>query len=142
MIKSHNSKHLCTITRMIIAMIAFFGCFILKSVQKCNRTSHAQKRATRTHIAHTVSNLFRTHFRTHIARAHRNPTSGEVSPEKQGKIKCVSRIYIKIISDLIKEKFVNGNPLGRAVFSIVSRLITNLNVKFCSIKMTHGMTHV
>ena len=65
-------------------IIALFGCFVPKSVQKCDRTSHAQKPAARTHIAHTVLNPFRTHFRTHIARAEvrfyahvrRNPTSG------------------------------------------------------------------
>ena len=46
-------------------IIALFGCFVPKSVQKCDRTSHAQKPAARTHIAHTVLNP----FRTHIARA-------------------------------------------------------------------------
>ena len=37
--------------------------FVLKSVEKCGRTSHAQKRAARTHIAHTFQNDFRTHLR-------------------------------------------------------------------------------
>ena len=34
---------------------------VCKSVQKCNRTSHAQKRAARTHIPHTFQNGFCTH---------------------------------------------------------------------------------
>ena len=38
--------------------------FVLKSVEKCGRTSHAQKRAARTHIAHTFQNDFRTHTHT------------------------------------------------------------------------------
>ena len=33
-----------------------------KSVQKCNRTSHAQKRAAHTHIPLTFQNGFRTHM--------------------------------------------------------------------------------
>ena len=33
-----------------------------KSVLKCDRTSHARKRAARTHIAHTFQNAFRTHI--------------------------------------------------------------------------------
>ena len=41
--------------------IAISGHFASKSVQKCDHTSHAQKRATRTHISHTFQNGFRTH---------------------------------------------------------------------------------
>ena len=43
------------------------GNFVLKSVQKCakcDRTSHVQKRAARTHIPHTFQNGFRTHTHT------------------------------------------------------------------------------
>ena len=49
---------------------------------KCDRTSQVKNRPARTYNARTVPNPFRTHFRTHIARAEvryyahvrRNPT--------------------------------------------------------------------
>ena len=46
------------------------GNFVPKSVQKCNRTSHAQKRAARTHIPHTFQNGFRTHTHTYDRTSH------------------------------------------------------------------------
>ena len=48
--------------------IAIFGHFSSKKCAKSDRTSHAQKRAARTHIPHTFQNGFRTHTR---ATAHR-----------------------------------------------------------------------
>ena len=42
----------------------FFVRFVPKSVQKCDRTSHAWKRAARTHISHTFQNGFCTHTHT------------------------------------------------------------------------------
>ena len=44
--------------------IALSGRLVPKSVQKCDRTSHAQKRAARTHISYTFQNGFRTHTHT------------------------------------------------------------------------------
>ena len=45
-------------------VVAFSDNFVPKSVQKCGRTSHAQKMAARTHIPHTFQNGFCTHTHT------------------------------------------------------------------------------
>ena len=44
--------------------------FVPKSVQKCDRTSHALKRAARTHIPHTFQNGFCTHTHTCDCTSH------------------------------------------------------------------------
>jgi hypothetical protein len=54
-------SHFCTLFE---TKSSIFWQFVPKSVQKCDRTSHAQKRSARTHISHTFQNGFRTHTHT------------------------------------------------------------------------------
>ena len=50
--------------------LCIFWQFVPKSVQKCDRTSHTQKRSARTHISHTFQNGFRTHTHTCDSTSH------------------------------------------------------------------------
>ena len=61
---SKMGQDILVLEQFLRQKIAFSGNFVPKSVQKCDRTSHTQKRAARTHIPHTFQNGFRTHTHT------------------------------------------------------------------------------
>ena len=58
------TAHLHTFYTFFESKSSIFFQFCVQSVQKCDRTSHTQKRSARTHISHTFQNGFRTHTHT------------------------------------------------------------------------------
>ena len=87
------------------------GNFVLKSVQKCakcDRTSHVQKRAARTHIPHTFQNGFRTHTHTcnrtsHVCVRARTFATYTLQRWTWGSI-CLHKI-VKILQIILRVKY-------------------------------------
>ena len=87
------------------------GNFVLKSVQKCakcDRTSHVQKRAARTHIPHTFQNGFRTHTHkcdhtSHVCVRARTFATYTLQRWTWGSI-CLHKI-VKILQIILRVKY-------------------------------------
>ena len=87
---------------------SIFWQFCSKSVQKCDRTSHAQKSAARTHIPHTFQNGFRTHTHkcdhtSHVCVRARTFATYTLQRWTWGSI-CLHKI-VKILQIILRVKY-------------------------------------
>ena len=120
--------------------------FVPKSVQKCDRTSHARKRAARTHISHTFQNGFCTHTcdrtshvcvcaRTHAMSGCTYACACEIHSGKCAGCVCVRLFFGRAMCDHTFAHFLGQNCQKmlhfRTSFTVLEHLFLFWIILFC-----------